>query len=346
MSRVIVLDLENKSVGEFDAKCALGWTLYGHPGVTGGGMASVPVPFETATQPWLNFGRMVVIVPDADLPAYVGVIDTPWQAHLPAHMTVYDAELLFAMRVVERAPVKFSGAVDALAEVIIDEANRGEDLFLRLGDVGELDRRGREETLDGRHLWEQLQALLLRAKTEMILRAERDADQRWMVYADLGERLGTDTDWELRDGDNGNMTVMEAWVRGEITNRMVGVSTQSTRESRLATPPLFNEESIALYRMRTGMPQFRDVKEMSTLVRNTQAALDAQAMPYLELTVEARNVDHAFRYLRPGNRLLAHASKIILPGGQRGWRGVTRILRMAYSESTGTISMTLQGELT
>jgi hypothetical protein len=93
------------------------------------------------------------------------------------------------------------------------------------------------------------------------------------------------------------------------------------------------------------MPQFRDVSEASTLLQNTQAVLDAQSMPALFLTVEVRNVDHAFRFLRPGNRLLAHAATIVLPGGKQGWRGVTRILKMVYTETAGTIEMTLQGDL-
>ena len=343
MSRVVVLGLDNMSVGEFEAMCAMGWSLDGNPAVSGGGVNTIPIPEEAAAQTWLDFGRMVVIQP-ADLPAYIGVIDTPWSAVSPVTLSVYDPEYLLNLRAAD-APVMFTGSVDQILSQILDVANQGNELYLRMGDVAEIDRTYREEMLDARPIWEQVQALGLRSGTEMIFRASRGPDKRWTIRLDIGKQMGMDTGFLLSDGDNGNMKVRSASVRGEIINRMIGISSQSTQQSRLATDPLTEDQSIGRYRMRSRTVQFRDVTDINTLNRNTQNVLDAGSYPYLELSVDVMNDNHAFRHLRPGNRVIAQASKIRLPGGKQGWRGTGRITDMIYQESLDTVQMTLIGDL-
>ncbi|RPJ18782.1 MAG: hypothetical protein EHM35_21500 [Planctomycetaceae bacterium] len=343
MSRVVVLGLDNLSVGEFEAICTLGWTLNGNPAVFGGGSTTITIPDDVAVQPWLNFGRMVVVQPE-DLPAYIGMIDTPWKATSPAALTIYDVEYLLNLRAPD-APVKLTGSVDRIFSQVIDLANSLEDLYLLIGNVYEIDRTSREEALDSRSLWDQVQALALRARTEFVFRPERGEGNRWYVHVDLAREMGTDTGFLLSDGENANMRVTGATVRGEIVNRMVGINSASTSQSRLTTSPLLDAVSVETYRLRNRVVQSRDVTDLNTLIRNTQNALDASSRPYLELTVDVMNNNHAWLQLRPGNRVLTHASKIRLPGGVSGWRGSTRITKMALQEATNTVTMTLTGAL-
>jgi len=345
MSKVVVLGLDNVSMGQFDAIVpSVAWSLNGHPNVSGGGSTQIAISDDVASERWLNFGRMVVIQPE-DLPTYLGMIDTPWGALSPVQLSIYDPEYLLNIRVAENSPLKFSGNVGSILEQIIDVANAQEDLFLRMGNIENIDPTYREETLDGRTLWEQVKALLLRSGTEMRIRPEQGADKRWYVYLDISSLMGSDTEYLLSDGEQGNMKIRSAVVRQEIINRVIGISSQSSVDSRLKTDPLESANSRSLYRMRNRFVQFRDVVDLDTLTRNTQNSLNASSFPYLEISVDVLNIDHAFKNLRLGNRVVAHASKIILNGGVRGWRGVARITKMAYVESTNTVSMTLIGAL-
>jgi hypothetical protein len=343
VSRVLVLGRDNVSVGEFDAICTLGYTLDGNPGVAGGGSTEIPIPASVSTETWFQFGRLVIVQPE-DLPAYVGMIDTPMRISEPVAITVYDPEYLLDLRVPE-VPVMFTGSVDKIFSQILDVANSLEDLYLRLGSVGVIDTTYREETLDSRSLWEQAQALGLRSGTEFLFRPQRGESDRWFIFVDLAQEMGVDTEFLLSDGENGNMTVTEAVVSGQIINRMVGINSAAGEESRLYTEPLVDDTSIQTYRVRNRIVQSRDVNDINTLRVNTQNALNASSTPYLELSVQVKNVNHAFVHLRPGNRLLAHASKLYLPGGRAGWRGITRITRMAYVEANKTVDLTLIGAL-
>ena len=93
MSRLVVFGKDNCSQGEFTAFCERGWALGGNLGVNAGGSVTVTIPDSVAEQTWMQFGNMV-LVQDDELPAWVGMIDTPWTATLPAQVTLYNIEYL------------------------------------------------------------------------------------------------------------------------------------------------------------------------------------------------------------------------------------------------------------
>lgn len=343
MSRVIVLGLDNKSIGEFDAICNLGYSLCGNPAVRPGGSTSIAIPEDVLRKDWLEFGHAVVVQPE-DAPVYFGLIDTPWNAMLPVSMAVYDVEYLLALRAPD-AKVKFTGHVAAIVGKALDLFNSQGDMFIRAFNTGGINNVYREETLDTRSYWEQIQALLLRAKTEMVFRPEKNDEGRWMIYADMSETMGVDTDFQIADGERGNMKITGAQVRGEIVNRMIGIGSQSTSQSLLQTAPVEVDGSVNRYRARSKVVQFRDVSLGSTLLENTKNAVAVSAYPYLELQVSVLNVGHCFRYLRLGNWIMTHAAEIYLPRGVKGWRGKTRIMKMAFNEATKSMNMTLVGAL-
>lgn len=345
MSRVVILGTDNISAGEFTAfPCNLGFSLGGNPTVSPGSNNSIKLNKDAYLQKWLDFGAGVVIQP-ADLPIYMGMIDTPWAATKPAGMTLYDAEYFFALRTIE-APTSITGTIDTIMNSMINMLNDKEDLFVRMGNIGgDIDRSYMTQPLDTRSIWDQFQAFALKTGTEFVLRPKKEADNRWYLYVDIGKTLGQDTGFLLSDGPMGNMRVTNATVTGQIYNRITGINSASTPQSRLATDPQEDAVSQKRYRMRNVTTQFRDVNDKSTLLINTINALSASSVPYLRMDVEVQNINHAFLNLRLGNTVLAHASSLVLPRGVQGWRGKCRIVKMVYKEATDSVAMTLYGAL-
>jgi hypothetical protein len=343
VSRVIVFDLSNQSVGEFDANCDRGWMLYGNPGVDGAGQTAITIPDSVAVQKWLQLGRLILIQ-RPPLPAWAGVIDTPWKVTLPVQLTLYNAEFLFSLRSPE-APARFTGSVAEIVKQMIRIVNDQEQTYLTLGNVSG-ETTSREETLDQRSLWDQLVPMLERTGHELVLRPERGADNRLVLYADVGVDLGDDTGFLLDDGGPGkNMRVVGGQINGKIINRVKGVSGQSTSDSQLATDVLENQASQDTYRTRSSIISFRDITQLSALAEYTKVYLAAAKDPYIDLTVEIMDVGNTFANMKPGNRLVAHSSHVYLPGGVLGWRGNVRILAMAYDEDQNTILARLRGRL-
>lgn len=343
MSRIIVFDLNNQAVGEFNAQCNRAWMVYGNPGVDGAGQTTVQIPEDIVLKNWFQLGHLV-LVQKPPLPAWVGVIDTPWKATLPIELSLYNAEYLFALRSPEVA-ARYTGSVSKIVDRMIQIMNDQENMYLSLG-VNSDDRSYREETLDQRPMWDQLRAMLERTGHEMILRPEREADNRLRLYADVGVALGENTGFLLDDGGPGkNMTVIDAQINGMIVNRVMGVSGQSTAEEQLKSDVMEDQASQNVYRTRSAVVQFRDVTQITTLNNYTKVYLAAYKDPYLDLTVDVRDVGATFINLRPGNQLIAHTSNVYLPGGVHGWRGTVRVLAMVYDEAQDTVRMKVRGRL-
>lgn len=343
MSRIVVYDLNNYGVGEFTATCNRGWMVYGNPGVSGAGATTVIIPDDVAAQSWLQVGRMV-LVQHPKLPAWAGVIDTPWKANLSVELTLYNAEYLFSLRSPETAK-GFSGAIPFIVGEMIRLMNEQEQMYLSVGNVSG-DTTRHEEVLDQRTMWDQLVPMLERSGFEMVLRPERNAGKQLQIYADVGQVLGADTAFLLQDNEQGkNMRVIDARVDGRIINRVKGTSGQSTSEDQLQTQVFENHDSQGRYRTRSEILQFQNIIQLSTLETYTQAYLSAAKQPYLDLTLDVMDVGDTFRHLRPGNRLLLRSSNVYLPGGVRGWSGTVRVLAMAYDEEQNTVQMKVQGVL-
>lgn len=346
MSRIVVFGLDNVAVGEFTATCNRGWILLGNPGVSDGGQTTVTVPDDVAIQPWLQLGRMV-LVERPPLPSWVGVIDTPWQAMLPVEITLYNAEYLFALRAIERS-VAINAPISDIVKEMIRIANDQEMMFVALGNSGNIQTLY-NKAIAQRNIWDQMIKLLEETGQEMIFRHEMNSRRQLYLYADVGPGMGLDTGFLLHDRDQSsvqaNMTVIDAKVNGKIINRVIGVSGQSTEEAQLQTNILEDQDSQDVFRTRSEIVSFRDVAELSTLTQYTQIYLDSYKRPFLDLTVDAMNIGDTFANLRLGNRLLAHAANVYLPGGVRGWSGSVRILAMAFDETKDTVRMTLRGIL-
>lgn len=342
MSRVIAFDLNNNPVGEFVADVNRGWILLGNTGVSDGGVTTVSIPKDMAVPSWLQLGR-VVLIERPPLPAWAGVIDTPWKATLPVQLSICNAEYLFSLRAAEKS-VLINSAVGAIISEMIHLANEQEPLYLSLGNTGEA-HDFFERIIEQSNIWDQMIKFLEESGYEMVIRPWRDTHNHLSLMVDIGLGLGIDTGFLLHDGDQGNMKVIDAVVDGTVINRVRGISGKTSEAEQLQTDILEDQDSQNIYRTRSEVIQFQNVTQQTVLTQYTQNFLRNSANPYLDLIVDALDVGDTFANLRVGNRLIAHASQICLPGGKVGWRGTSRILAMAYDEQQNTVRMTLRGSL-
>jgi hypothetical protein len=215
---------------------------------------------------------------------------------------------------------------------------------VRLGDVDGEDI-ARIETLDQRSFWEQLTALVARARKEMFLRPVVE-DGTLIIYVDIKDRIGVDTGFLLHDDDThgkANIQVVGAVVDGKITNRLIGIGSQSARTGRLQSDPQSTQESIDIFRMRSGVVQYQNVVDETTLLKNTQNAVAFTSWPRLIFTLNILDVEKTFENTRPGNSFILHvANNLYLPGGIQGWRGIARLMAMAYDEASETVGATME----
>lgn len=341
MSRVIAFDLQNYSVGEFSALFDRGWMVQGVNSTSGGGRTSMRLSRDVQETGWLMPGR-IVLVERPPLPAWAGVVDTPINLMPPGVVTVYGIEYLLRMRAPDVAG-RLNGTIADITRQLLDLANAQEELFLRMGTEGGSSTY-REEPLDQRSFWEQLLAMIQRSRSELMFRPKREPGDgnRLFVYVDVLERAGEETGFELKDGQGGNMRVNSATLDGEIWNRVIGINGSPSATERLVTAPQIDEESIGAFRLRSRVVQFRNTVLASTLAEQTQQSVQGTAMPRIKFNLSVFDVGETFRFMAPGNGVLLHASKAVLPDGRRGWRGAGSILAMGYDEAANTLGMTVE----
>lgn len=340
MSRIVVFGTDQKAEGEMTGMFNRGWMLAGNPAVSGGGSTTLTLTEADAVKPYFQFGRMVLVAHES-LPSWAGMIDPPWNAGLPVSVAVYNAEYLLSLRSPDE-PAFISGSVGSIAAKMIEMFNAPEDMFVRIGDTARADPNTRDETLDGRTYWEQLSALVQRSGCEMQARAEKDASGRLVIYLDIAQLLGVDTGFLFSDGNGGNATFESPVVDGPIYNRVTGTGDESGQVSRIRTAPLINESSKGLYRTRSQMVQWRDVREQTTLDLYTQNYLSYSAFPKFSFLMNIMDKGDAFFNARLGNIGMVHFAGAYLPGGVRGFRGKARILAMAYTESTNLLTAKME----
>lgn len=338
LSRVVGFGLDNFSVGEFDAVVNRGWALAGSSSTSGGASSSFSVSDVNAEQPWLQFGRLVLIE-RAPLRPWVGVIDPPWTPILPVQITAYDPAYLLSLRTPDNKLIA-QGDIPKIIQTALDLANAQEEMFLRLGNVNGISSQWTARGFDQTPLWGQLNKFAVESGFEMVFRPKREGG-RLTIYLDLSSRFGSDINYTLFDGQQGNMRVVSASVEGPILNRVIGISNQNTSDSRLATPPYTNDESIETYRLRSWVEQGK-VSSASMLEEQVRIFL-ANKKPRLKLAVEVK--EEAFPVMDLGNRILVHASGLRLPGGRRGWMGDMRVLAMDYNEKRNVITSTMEALL-
>lgn len=342
MSRVVFFDLNNRSVGECQTIANRGWGLSGSIALQGGMQTTITIPESVAIKDWLQPGRMVLIE-HATLPPWAGVIDLPWGAALPVTVSLYSQEFLMSLRMPDN-PVVLNGSFEKVLAKLIDMANEEEELYLRLGTMGDLPAGQQQLTVKQTSLWTQVNDFGKREGVEYYFRPVHETNEALTVYVDAGKELGVDTGMLLHDGGNANMQIVSATVVGKLVNRIIGIGRQDSAGSRPQTIPYRNDDSVNKYRLRSAVSQFNNLTTLGNLQIATQNELERSKSPRLKLNMAIRDAG-LFPFLTPGNRYRVHASEIYLPGGVQGWRGDMRMTQMALDEGSNSVVTTMEAYL-
>lgn len=336
MSRMVAWGFDNRSAGEFTSIFPHGSMVDGSYSTSGGGQSTVVIPPSGASL--ANIGRYVTAT-HAKLGLAAGMFDTPWSVRVPASATIYNVAYALSLRAPDY-PVLLSGTVHQIAAQMIELLNAQEEMFVRPGVFGGVDIV-RQETLDQRSFWEQLTALVARAGKEMLVRPAVE-DKQLIIYIDIVDQVGVDTGFLLHDGKGANMQLVDATVDGKIINRKIGIGNQSSDSGRVQTQPQVNADSQGAFRLRGDATQYQS-NDDDTLLKNTQADLAYSAWPKFRFKINILDVGEAFYHARPGNRVLVHITKgLQLPGGAVSWRGLARMMALAYDEASETVSSTME----
>lgn len=343
MSRVLVYSMDNLSQGELQAIYSRGQMVDGSYSTAGGGQSTLSISANTAGLPWLQFGRYVTAY-HTKLGLSAGFIDTPWEATAPVGITVYNAAYPMSLRAPDN-PQVLTGTVYSIIGQLIEQINAQEELYIRLGKT-EGDDITRTETLDQRTFWEQITALAARARKEILIRPQK-VDGQLIIYVDVQDRIGVDTDFLLHDDDTpggrANIQVVSARVDGKITNRLIGIGSQSAGVARLQTEPQLTQDSVDTFRVRSGVIQFPGVVDDTTLLKNTQSRVAYTSWPRLIMRINILDVQETFYNVRPGNSFMLHVAKnLYLPGGVTSWRGISRLMVNHYDEPSETVGATME----
>jgi hypothetical protein len=342
MARHVVYDLERLHVAEYNAICSRGWQVDGISSVSSsGGETREELPDTVARQEWMQLRRQVMVY-DRALPPWGGMIDTPWGARLPARVTIYPPEYILSLRTPDVQEMLL-GDVYSIAAQMIERFNAQGDWYIRPGDFAGVDV-SRQETLDTRSFWEQLNALVLRAGKEMFFRPV-DEQGQMMIYIDIKDRIGEDTDFLLHDGEGANIEVGDVMLKGKIVNRLIGTGSQSAASSRIRVGPLTMQASADLYGVASGVKQFQNVVDETTLGSNTANELAVSSWAWLEIPIKILDVGRTFEQVRVGNSYLLQIGKsLALPGGvvMDHYRGPARLMTLALNDDDRSVGGSME----
>ena len=128
-------------------------------------------------------------------------------------------------------------------------------------------------------------------------------------------------------------------------NRVIGIGSDNTKNSRPQTDPQVNADSALEFRLRSTNVQFRDVKELSTLNLYTRNYLNHSSTPLIHFEFNILDVGEAYAAARLGNTVMLHVGNTRWMRGVKGWRGPVRITTMFYNENSGTLSVSAEAYL-
>lgn len=335
MSRILVFDQAGNSLGEIHGNCKRGWAI------NGGGSATVNLARSEAINPWLQIGCLLY-VEHPNLPAWAGVVDTPWKATMPVQLTAYDISYLMHLRSSE-SPLTIRGTTGIIAAKLIELTNYLGDMRIRAGRIDAEDF-SRDEKFEVKTYWEMLLDLVKRNQYEMVARSEIDADRKLTAYLDINPVAGEDVPLVLADGQGGNMQITAANVDGEIWNRVQAMTDESTFTSR-SKSLVEDADSISDYGLRNTTKTFAGIHSQTALDEAAKNSMGDLKTPNISITANILDINAAFKWIRPGNRVHVRATRLVLPGGRQGWTGIMRINSMSFDEAKHQVGVGMTGEL-
>jgi hypothetical protein len=279
----------------------------------------------------LQFGNWLLVEND-QLPAWVGVIDTPRQ-WTPRTVTVfaYTPERVFSWRRGENE-ITVKGSAGAIFERLLSYVNAAEGTIIQAGTI---DKTGtnREETVNPTPLNNDLSRIQERSLEEYQWRPETDALGRLIVYADWMPRVGFDSSALLHEGRGGgnvegvsNILVEDDDIYNDVMGYGEGLTWASKPKQIVKV-----EQSISSYGLRQKSEYFQGVTSGQALLINTVKFVSDRNQPKRTFQLRALNVGETFKYIGIGNTLQLRFQNIGFYNGETGYDEKIRIIGMRYN---------------
>lgn len=295
----------------------------------------------------VEYGNRIFVTNPYTKP-WAGVIDTPrtW-TRKGLRVTAYSGE--FAMGFYEdqaidyttnliRTPVKLIGTAGSIYSQIINYANQMEDSLVRVGSIYG-DGIDREQTLKGDFLT-NIREVSKRAGNDFEIVPEEQSNNTLLFRANWYSRKGQTLDVTLEQGVNIQVKDEILLEQGVIRNTVMGVGAGSTDGSRVGAI-----RADRLSQMRFGMRQasasYATVKEVATLISNTEVFLRANRYPRSTAMVTCVDTN-TFREINEGDvtKLILHDAGF-LDDGSIGTNVMDRVLGMRAMDEAGTMDYLL-----
>lgn len=331
VDRVRIFRRDGTSIAEFKTRVERSWALGGE------GRAQFTYASrktDIVNRDVLQYGNWVLIEND-QLPAWVGVIDTPrtWTPRT-VRVSIYSPEKVFEQRrgVLE---VKKNGSAGALFRYLLSLVNGAETTIIKAGDIDETGIY-REETINPTPLSRDLKRIQERSGEEYQWRPDTDALGRLIIYADWQPRIGIDTEALLHEGKGGgNLEAVGSLMveDGDIYNNILGYGDGMT----WATKTKFEAQdgnSVEEYGLRQTSKYFNGVSNTVTLKNNTEELLKTTKNPVIKFKLNVINVGDTFKYIQMGNTLNLQLQSMGFQNGGLGYEAVVRIVGMRYNPSS------------
>lgn len=281
----------------------------------------------------IQYGNWLLIE-NNQLPAWVGVIDTPrqWGSNIVT-ISAYTPEHVFAQR---RGPaeIKISGSAGTIFAKLITYLNSKERTCITPGDIWTGGAR-REETLAPTMLNDDLRRIYERSLEEYTWRPVVQ-NGKLVVFADWVRSLGIDTSCILQEGKGGgNLEFLSNNIMvedGQITNDMFGYGDGATWKDRI-TSTKKDASSIYEYGLRQGSEEFWGVTSKVGIDNNTLQRLNELKQPANTFNLNVLNVAGTYAFIRLGNRLNLRFENIGFANGTTSFDTTVRITGMVYDNA-------------
>jgi hypothetical protein len=290
---------------------------------------------------YLDMDNLIYIESDNGLPAWGGVldVDTDWNEDGTITYSAYSGEYLLKFR---RSPLNQlfkESSAGALFEKFIAEANRNEDLLIRVGDIWKGGGPA-EDTMDGKSFYDHARALSKNRGHDWSIDPFIDpVSHRLYFTANYYEQAGVVRTRPLKEGFNIEKKGRPLRVERSVINNLLGIGAGSD-DSR---PTWIAEDATSrrVYRLREGTEDFSGNTDPATVRANTEARLKIISKNRNVYNIEALNVEDTFANIRKGD---------ILPllGFTFGWLGdeqvgtdtYVRAKKMKMDDATETMEIT------
>jgi len=294
----------------------------------------------------LQYGNWLLVESD-QLPAWVGVIDTPreWSPRVVA-VHAYTPEHVFGQR---RGPleIKLTGSPGNVFEDLIGIVNKAEPTVIKTGNIWRSDL-DMEETINPTPLSEDLQRITERSGEEYTWRPDTDINGRLIVYADWTKRLGIDTSVLLHEGkEGGNIEFLnDVFVEdGDIYNDLLaygdGMSWQS-RPIYIVTDAVSRDK----YGLRETSENYTGVSNTNTLFVNGREALAQSSKTVKTFHVNAINTgrnDSVYKYLGLGNSMTLQLQNMGFSSSGLGFETTVRVVGIVMdSQEKNKVELVLE----